>query len=211
MLNVLVARPVPRLEEWRRPRVSVIVPARNESGNIEQAVLRRPEYGTRRRDYLRGGGLDRQHLGAHPESAARHAYQPANRQSRIRTVREGRRGAQGLSTRANEILMILDADLTVPPEDLPKFYDAIVSGKGRVYQWKPSRVPDGAGAMRFLNLLANKFFAVASRSSRAAVQGHPVRHEGHCADNYERMAAHRRYFGDFDPFGDFDLIFGASR
>jgi len=29
--------------------------------------------------------------------------------------------------------------------------------------------------------------------------------------DYERIAAARSYFGDFDPFGDFDLIFGAAR
>ena len=65
--------------------------------------------------------------------------------------------------------------------------------------------------MRFLNLLGNKFFSLAfSWLSWAAGQGHPLRHEGAVAARLRRIAANRAYFGDFDPFGDFDLIFGAA-
>jgi hypothetical protein len=108
--------------------------------------------------------------------------------------------------------MILDADLTVPPEDLPKFYDAIVRGKGEFINGSRLVYPMESGAMRFLNLLANKFFAAAfsfvlGQRFKDTLCGTKVI----TRTNYERVAAHRRYFGEFDPFGDFDLIFGASR
>ena len=142
MLNVLVARPVPRLEEWR-PSVSVIVPARNESGNIEQAVLRLPSMGPDDEIiFVEGGSTDDTWDRIH-EVAERHGTG-----RRIVATRQDGRGKgdavrKGFGLARNEILMILDADLTVPPEDLPKFYDAIVRGKGGVHQWKPPRVSNG--------------------------------------------------------------------
>jgi hypothetical protein len=108
--------------------------------------------------------------------------------------------------------MILDADLTVPPEDLPKFFNAIASGKGEfingsrlVYQMEKE-------AMRFLNLLGNKFFSMAftyllEQRIRDTLCGTKVLWK----EDYEKIIAGRKYFGDFDPFGDFDLLFGASK
>ena len=109
--------------------------------------------------------------------------------------------------------MILDADLTVPPEDLPRFYDALRSGKGEFVNGVRLVYPMEEQAMRFANLLGNKFFSLAfSLAARPADQGHAVRHQGALRrDDYERIAANRAYFGDFDPFGDFDLLFGAAK
>jgi glycosyltransferase involved in cell wall biosynthesis len=119
---------------------------------------------------------------------------------------------KGFAHAKNDVLMILDADLTVPPEDLPKFFNAIASGKGEfingsrlVYQMEKE-------AMRFLNLLGNKFFSKAftyllDQRIRDTLCGTKVLWK----EDYEKIIAGRKYFGDFDPFGDFDLLFGAAK
>jgi hypothetical protein len=108
--------------------------------------------------------------------------------------------------------MILDADLTVPPEDLPKFYRALVREKGEFINGSRLVYPMEGQAMRFLNMVGNKFFALAfsfvlGQRFKDTLCGTKVLSREH----YLKLAEHRSYFGDFDPFGDFDLIFGASR
>jgi hypothetical protein len=60
---------------------------------------------------------------------------------------------------SGDILMILDADLTMPPEALPKFYNAIVSGKAEMINGSRLVYPMEDEAMRPLNFIANRFFA----------------------------------------------------
>jgi hypothetical protein len=108
--------------------------------------------------------------------------------------------------------MILDADLTVPPEELPKFYTAIMEGKGEFINGSRMVYPMEDGAMRFLNVLGNKFFSIVftwllDQRFKDTLCGTKVLSREH----YRKIAANRHYFGDFDPFGDFDLIFGAAK
>ena len=108
--------------------------------------------------------------------------------------------------------MILDADLTVAPEELPRFYNAIVSNKGEFINGSRLIYPLEKQAMRFFNLLGNKFFAVMfsfilGQRFKDTLCGTKVL----TRENYRKLASHREYFGEFDPFGDFDLIFGAAR
>ena len=118
----------------------------------------------------------------------------------------------GFSKAGGEVLMILDADLTVAPEDLPRFYSALVSGKGEFINGVRLVYPMQGQAMRFFNILGNKFFSMAF----SWLLGQPVK-DTLCGTkvlwraDYELIAAGRSYFGDFDPFGDFDLIFGAAK
>lgn len=111
-----------------------------------------------------------------------------------------------------DILMILDADLTVSPEDLPKFYDAIVTGKGEYIHGSHLVYPQEKRAMCFFNIVGNKFFA----TSFSFVLGQQFK-DTLCGTkvitwkNYLKLAQYRSYFGEFDPFGDFDLIFGSAR
>jgi len=118
----------------------------------------------------------------------------------------------GFAHATGDILMILDADMTVPPEDLPRFYDAIVSGRGEFINGVRLVYPMEKQAMRYLNLVGNKFFSLAF----SWLLGQPIK-DTLCGtkvlsrENYERIAANRSYFGDFDPFGDFDLLFGAAK
>jgi hypothetical protein len=108
--------------------------------------------------------------------------------------------------------MILDADLTVPPEDLPRFYDALWMGQAEFVNGVRLVYPIEAQAMRFANLVGNKFFGLAF----SWLLGQPVE-DALCGtkvlwkSDYELIAANRSYFGDFDPFGDFDLLFGAAK
>ena len=108
--------------------------------------------------------------------------------------------------------MILDADMTVPPEELPRFYEAIIKGDGEFINGVRLIYPMEKQAMRYLNLLGNKFFSLAF----SWLLGQPIK-DTLCGTkvlsrtNYEKIAVNRAYFGEFDPFGDFDLLFGAAK
>jgi len=118
----------------------------------------------------------------------------------------------GFSEASGDILMILDADLSVAPEDLPQFYNALVGGKGEFINGSRLVYAKDPKVMRFLNLLGNKFFALLL----TRLLGQPVK-DTLCGtkvlyrNDYDRIARDRDYFGDFDPFGDFDLLFGAAK
>jgi hypothetical protein len=108
--------------------------------------------------------------------------------------------------------MILDADLTTPPEELPKFYEALISGRGEFINGCRLVYPMEKEAMRFLNLMANRFFGwffsyLLCQRLKDTLCGTKVMLQSH----YKKIKANRSYFGDFDPFGDFDLLFGASK
>jgi len=126
--------------------------------------------------------------------------------SKANAVREGFARATG------DILMILDADLTVAPEDLPKFYYALAANRGEFVNGSRLVYPMEKQAMRFLNLIGNKFFSMMftyllDQKFKDTLCGTKVLFKS----DYEKLAANRSYFGEFDPFGDFDLIFGAAK
>jgi glycosyltransferase involved in cell wall biosynthesis len=119
---------------------------------------------------------------------------------------------KGFSEANGEVLMILDADLTVSPEELPRFFRALAEGRAEFVNGVRLIYPQEDEAMRFLNFLGNKFFSVAfswllNVSIKDTLCGTKVMTKS----NYEKIAANRGYFGEFDPFGDFDLIFGAAK
>ncbi|MFM8319545.1 MAG: glycosyltransferase [Chloroflexota bacterium] len=193
------------------PLVSVIVPARNEAGNIDQIFARTPEMGAGTElVFVEGHSTDDTY-------AAIEAAIAAHPQRRCRLLRQAGKGKGdavrlGFNEACGEALMILDADLTVPPEDLPRFYDALASNKAEFVNGVRLIYPMEAQAMRFLNLLGNKFFSLVfswllGQTVKDTLCGTKVLWK----KDYQRIAANRSYFGDFDPFGDFDLIFGAAR
>jgi SAM-dependent methyltransferase len=205
-----VARPLPRPMPTDMT-VSVIIPARNEAGNIEAAVRRTPEMGVGTELIFVEGGSDddtwaeiQRVAHAFPERRIRYLRQTG--QGKGEAVREGFAAATG------DILMILDADLTVQPEELPKFYEALASGRAEFCNGVRLVYPMQDEAMRFLNLCANKAFGLIF----SWLLGQPVK-DTLCGtkalrrSDYQRLAAGRTYFGEFDPFGDFDLLFGAGK
>lgn len=208
---VIVARPKPTSAE-RAPVVSVVIPARNERGNIESAVVRTPQLGAHTEIvFVEGNSHDgtadeiRRVIAAHPDRDIKLVLQGEGR-GKGDAVRKGFAAARG------DLLMILDADLTVAPEELPKFYNSVVSGHGEFVHGSRLIYPMEKQAMRLLNMVANKFFGMAfsyllEQRFKDTLCGTKVLYKR----DYEEIAANRGYFGEFDPFGDFDLIFGAAK
>jgi ubiquinone/menaquinone biosynthesis C-methylase UbiE len=214
MTHVFVARPVPSSRCTVKdvaPVVSVIIPARNEAGTVSAVFERTPEMGAGTELIFVEGGSSDDTYGAIERAMDRY---PGRRCRLLRQEGRGKGDAvrMGFAQAAGDVLMILDADLAVPPEDLPKFLDALISGKADLANGSRLILPMEPGAMRSLNLLANRFFGLAF----SRVLGQPVR-DTLCGtkvlwrEDYAEIAANRSYFGDFDPFGDFDLLLGAAR
>lgn len=209
LVNYIVARPAVRQKSDYS--VSVVVAAKNEKGNIEALVKRLPGLGTRTEIIFVGG---KSHDGtneeiekiimAYPEKNLRFFLQKG--QGKADAVRLGFDNATG------DILMILDADLSVAPEDLTKFYNAIADGKGEFINGSRLVYAPEDQSMRSLNLIGNKFFSlmfswILDDRIKDTLCGTKVLFK----KDYENIKVSRAYFGDFDPFGDFDLLFGASK
>ncbi|MSP32207.1 MAG: glycosyltransferase [Pseudolabrys sp.] len=210
--NYVVARPYPKT---RRADVSttVVVPCRNERGNIDAAIVRMPQFCSKLEVIFVEGNSTDGTWEKIQEALHTHRDLPITIKA-FKQVGHGKGDAVrlGFSEASGDILMILDADLTMPPEDLPKFYETLVSGKGEFINGSRLVYPMEKQAMRFLNLLANYVFALLftyllNQRYTDTLCGTKAlgRHD------YENIIRNRQYFGDFDPFGDFDLIFGASK
>jgi SAM-dependent methyltransferase len=212
MVNLVIARRSAQPKSDSDLSVSVIVPCRNERGNIEDAVKRIPDMGRETEIiFVDGNSTDgtadeiETQIKKHPERKIRLIHQGTSR-GKGDAVRKGFAAATG------DVLVIQDADLTAPPEDLPKFFAALRDGKGEYINGSRLVYPMEKQAMRFLNLLANKFFGalfswLLGQRFRDTLCGTKMIRKS----DYEIIAANRSYFGDFDPFGDFDLIFGAVK
>lgn len=206
-----VARPKAEVSDTTHFTCSVIIPARNEAGNIEAAFTRLPEMGAGTEIILIEGGSSDHTWQEAQAAAARH---PERKIVLLKQASRGKGGAvrEAFAQATGDVLFILDADLTVPPEQLPKFYEVLRSGLGDFVNGVRLVYPMEQDSMQFLNMVANKFFGLAF----TWLIGQPLK-DTLCGTkvlfrrDYERIAAHRSYFGDFDPFGDFDLLFGAAR
>jgi ubiquinone/menaquinone biosynthesis C-methylase UbiE len=191
--------------------VSVVCPCRNEAGNIPEIVRRFPQF---------PGPAELIFVEGHSQDDTWQRCQQAqadNPHLNIRIARQGGKGKGdavrlGFDMAQNDALMILDADMTVAPEDLPGFLETLAGGQAEFVNGSRLVYPMQDEAMRFLNLVANKFFAAAfswllGQSIKDTLCGTKVL----LREDYRRLVKQRSYFGDFDPFGDFDLIFGAAK
>ncbi len=208
--NYVTARPARDLEE---PGLSctILIPCRNEKGNIETAIQRLPKFcDDIEVIFVEGHSQDgtfeecKRVQKSYPDWNIKVMQQPGK--GKGDAVQAGFLDAEG------DVLMILDADLTVPPEDLPKFYRAIIDGKGEFINGSRLVYPMENQAMRFLNLCANWVFArifsyLLNQRYTDTLCGTKVIRKHH----YQMIIKNRSFFGDFDPFGDFDLIFGAAK
>jgi len=206
----LVARPF-RMPVAPTLSCSVIVPARNESGNIRAALERIPVMGSHTEViFVEGNSRDDTWDVIEREVAA---YKGP---LRVRALKQPGRGKwdavrTGFAAASGDVLVIQDADLTAPPEDLPKFFSAIATGAAEFANGSRLVYPMEKEAMRFLNLLGNKFFALAL----SFTLGQPIK-DSLCGTkmllrrDYERILTRIAVLGDFDPFGDFNLLFGAA-
>ncbi|GAP73390.1 glycosyltransferase [Candidatus Symbiothrix dinenymphae] len=209
LVSIIVARPIPVHET--HSSVTIVVPARNERGNIENAIKRTPNFGISQEFiFIEGGSSD----GTYEEMERVQAAYPDKNIRLMRQTEKGKGNAvrEAFDAATGDVLMILDADLTVPPEELPKFYEALRDNKGEFINGCRLVYPMDKNAMRFLNLLGNKFFGMffsylLSQNLKDTLCGTKVLYR----EDYEKIKANRSYFGDFDPFGDFDLLFGAAK
>lgn len=213
LVQYFIIRQKPNIYSDNEYTVSVVIPSRNEEGNIEQVIERLPKLGKSTEIIFVEGHSRDNTLGeikrVIKKYEGRKNIKLINQGKGIGkgdAVRKGFRGATG------DILIILDDDLTVAPEELPKFYHALRLKKGELVQGSRLVYPMEKQAMRLLNILGNKFFSLAF----TWLLGQPIK-DTLCGTkaifkkDYEEIANNRSYFGEFDPFGDFDLIFGASK
>ncbi len=222
LVDYFVARPAPAARAAQAstgaraagaPTTSVICPCRNERGNIRAAVARTPMMGPATElIFVDGNSND----GTREEilEVMREYKGPLKLSLIDQGEGKGKGDAvrKGFDAARNDVLMILDSDLTVPPEELPKFYRALASGKGEFINGVRLIYPMEGEAMRFLNLMGNKFFSLVlswllEQPIKDSLCGTKVLYRR----DYQRIADNRAYFGDFDPFGDFDLLFGAAK
>ena len=206
----MVARP--GRQPRQSPSVSVVIPARNEAGNIAPALERLPELG-RFTEVLFVEGHSSDNTWQEIERVCA-SYQGPLRLRKFRQSGKGKADAVwlGFEQAEGDVLMILDADLTVRPEDLPRFAQAMADGRGEFVNGCRLVYPRSWEAMPPLNTAANRFFAaVFSWLLRQRLKDTLCGTKVIWRDDYQRLKAGRSYFGDFDPFGDFDLLFGASK
>ncbi len=214
LLHGSVARPAPHRRAPSRASpasVSVVIPCRNEAGHIRSLAARLPELGPGSEFlFVEGHSTDdtkavlRAVLAEHPDRPFRVLEQAG--------VGKGDAVRLGFSAARGDIVLILDADMGVAPEDIPKFVIALERGEGELINGSRFAHPMEPRAMPFLNRAANRGFA----SLLSFLIGQPIR-DALCGTkalyrrDYERIAASRAYLGDLDPFGDFDLLLGAAR
>jgi glycosyltransferase involved in cell wall biosynthesis len=212
LTNFTVARPIVDDGIGRKtPSVSVVIPTRNEAGNIKEIFFRMPEMGKETQlVFVEGHSKDdtyeviEQTIKDHPERSC----------LLFRQSGEGKGDAVrlGFEKSSGDILLILDADLTVPPEDLPRFYEVLRSGKAEFVNGVRLVYPIEDEAMRYLNFMGNKFFSLTfSWLLGQSIKDTLCGTKGLWKRDYDLIAVNRSHFGSLDPFGDFDLIFGAVR
>jgi len=212
LTHFVIARPLPNLEtKEKSPGISIVIPVRNEAGNIPHIFRRMPTFGGNMElIFVEGHSSDETFVAVQDEIAAQGAW--SCKLLRQEGIGKGDAVRHGFAHAEGEILMILDADLTVPPEDLPRFYQVLTSGRAEFVNGVRLVYPMQDEAMRFFNLVGNKFFSLAF----SWLLGQPIK-DTLCGTkvlwkkDYEIIAENRDYFGGDDPFGDFDLLLGAAK
>ncbi len=212
LTNTIIARPAPNPAAEKNLSCSVVIPARNEAGNIANAIDRLPLLGCHTEVIFVEG-----HSSDDTWETIQNIVEKSHPHFKLKAFQQTGKGKAdavrlGFEQATGDILIILDADLTVQPEDLPHFFEVIASGRGEFINGARLVYPRSGEAMPWLNNLANKFFSLAfsfllDQKLKDTLCGTKVIHR----DDYEKLVAGRNYFGDFDPFGDFDLLFGATK
>ncbi|EKD90394.1 MAG: hypothetical protein ACD_31C00005G0020 [uncultured bacterium] len=211
LVQYFIVRQKNTITAFQDQSVSVIIPARNEEGNIDMLIKQIPILGTSTEIiFVEGGSIDNTYTEI-KKIISRYGKKDI-KLIRQRGIGKGDAVRTGFKKAKGEILMILDADMTVPPKDLSKFYKAIITKKGELIMGSRLIYPMENQAMKLLNTLGNKFFSIffsflLDQKVRDTLCGTKVL----LKKDYEKIDRNRHFFGNFDPFGDFDLIFGASK
>jgi SAM-dependent methyltransferase len=211
LMQITVARPLPELANERDVTVSIVVPCRNEVGNIQAAAERIPRMGKnteilfcddKSTDGTAAEIVRIQQL--YPEKQIRLIAGPGI--CKAENVWTGFRAASG------DVLMILDADLSVMPEELPMFLRALVSGEGEFVNGSRLVYPPQRYAMKFSNMIGNKLFSFAfsfllDQRIKDTLCGTKVLWR----KGWVRVEKNLGHWGIKDLWGDYELLFGATK
>lgn len=203
----------PKQDRTKEYSVSIIVPTRNEEGNIKRIVTSIPKFGKSQEIiFVEGGSSDGTWSEIEKELKKSRTQDKVIKAYRQRGKGKGDAVRLGFSKAKGDILMILDADLTVAASDLPKFYKVLAEGVGEFANGSRLVYPMEKQAMRLLNKAGNKVFGwlftyILGQRFKDTLCGTKVLFKS----DYQKISKNRKFFGDFDPFGDFDLIFGAVK
>lgn len=211
-VNYLIARPVPVANKDKEYSVSIIIPARNESGMIEKLAYDLPTLGNKTElIFIENNSTD------NTLEVLEKTVKNYHGKNIIKFSSKKCRGKKeavysGFDMASGDILMICDADMTVPAEELVKFYNAIVNGKGEFINGSRLVYPMERQSMQTLNIIGNKFFSLAfswllGQKIKDTLCGTKVLWK----NDFKHIKADGQFFGDFDLWGDFDLLFGASK
>lgn len=209
LMTWAVARP--RQKVRKEYSVSIIVAARNEGKNIPKIIPSIPKFG-KWQEVVFIEGHSKDNTWAEIEKVASQKSRVRVQAYRQKGIGKGDAVRLGFEKAKGDLVMILDADLTVDPIDLPKFYEVIASGLGEFVNGSRLVYPMEKEAMQTLNKIGNVIFGllfswILGQRFTDTLCGTKVV----LARDYQKIKKGRRYFGDFDPFGDFDLIFGAVK
>ncbi len=191
--------------------VSIIIPTRNEEGNIKGIFQKIPQLGSKTEIiFVEGHSKDKTYQAIKDEIKT-------NKQFNAKVFKQIGKGKAdavhlGFKMAKHDILMILDGDLTVSPNDLSKFYNCLLENRADFANGSRLVYPMEKQAMRTLNYLGNKFFSLMfsfllSQKVKDTLCGTKVLFR----EDYLNIKKTQSFFGDFDPFGDFELLFGASK
>lgn len=212
LFHYLVLRKTDPATATTTPSISIIVPARNEAGMIGKIVSELPQLGAFTEIiFVEGHSTD------HTLKEIKQTVVNYRGNKRLRYAVQTGRGKGdavrlGFELAEGDVLAIYDADMTVPPEELKKFYQALVNRKADFINGSRLVYPMKKESMRTINFLGNKFFSLAftwilGQTIKDTLCGTKVLWR----EDYHSIKANRAFFGDFDPFGDFDLILGAAK
>ena len=211
LMQVLVARPLESPKREEDLTVSVIVPCRNEEGNVQQAAERIPSMGRHTEIVFcddkstDGTVIEVQRMQAlYPEKNIRLVLGPGI--CKAENVWTGFRAARG------DVLMILDADLTVMPEELPMFLRALASSSGDFINGSRLVYPVQKNAMKIANLVGNKLFGLLfsfllDQRIKDTLCGTKVLWR----KDWLRLEPNLGSWGLKDLWGDYELLFVASK
>lgn len=211
MTQVVVARLLPRPMQSQQFSVSVVIPCKNEEGNIEDAVLRIPALASRTEIIF----CDDQSTDGTAEEVLRVQSLYSEKNIRLEHgpgVCKSRNVWTGFNAATGDVLMILDADLTTIPEELPYFIDVIASGQAEFVNGSRLVYPVPKGAMNGANMLGNKFFSLAftyllGQRIKDTLCGTKVLWRS----DWERIKPMIGTWGTEDRWGDYELLFGAAK
>lgn len=210
LTNYIVARPT-SVNKKNNYSVSIIIPTRNEAGNIKNLIKRLPHMGkSMELIFVEGHSKDDTWKIILENKNKYKDYKiAAYKQSGIGKADAVRLGVKKAS---GDIIIILDADLSVSPEELPKFYQALATSKGEFINGTRLVYPLEKQSMRFLNIVGNKIFSIIfSWILDQRLTDTLCGTKAFFRKDYNKIQALRKYFGDFDPFGDYELIFGTVK